>query len=74
MGAIVVTEEKDGIEDGDVILFHQLQTLVLEDLLELVSFLSTKSSFMTDCGQTIAEGNHNLHMPLLPHQGKFPLI
>ncbi|KAG6701539.1 hypothetical protein I3842_08G170000 [Carya illinoinensis] len=68
MGAIVVTEEKDGIEDGDVILFHQLQNLVLEDLPELVSFLSTKSSFMTDCGQIIAEGNHNLHMPLLHHQ------
>ncbi|KAG6646201.1 uncharacterized protein LOC122318465 isoform X2 [Carya illinoinensis] len=74
MGAIVVTEEKDGIEDGDVILFHQLQTLVLEDLPELVSFLSTKSSFMTDCGQIIAEGNHNLHMPLLPHQVSFPSL
>ncbi|KAG6701557.1 hypothetical protein I3842_08G171100 [Carya illinoinensis] len=73
MGAIVVTEEKYGIEDGDVILFHQLQTLVLEDLPELVSFLSTKSSFMTDCGQIIAEGNHNLHMPLL-HQVSFPSL
>ncbi|XP_042939231.1 uncharacterized protein LOC122274265 isoform X10 [Carya illinoinensis] len=74
MGAIVVTEEKDGTEDGDVILFHQLQTLVLEDLPELVSFLSTKSSFMTDCGQIIAEGNHNLHMPLLHHQVSFPSL
>ncbi|KAG2694921.1 hypothetical protein I3760_08G166600 [Carya illinoinensis] len=74
MGAIVVAEDKDGIEDGDVILFHQLQTLVLEDLPELVSFFSTKSSFMTDCGQIITEGNHNLHMPLLPHQVSFPSL
>ncbi|KAG6646104.1 uncharacterized protein LOC122319131 isoform X2 [Carya illinoinensis] len=74
MGAIVVAEDKDGIEDGDVILFHQLQTLELEDLPELVSFFSTKSSFMTDCGQIITEGNHNLHMPLLPHQLCFPSV
>ncbi|KAF5463489.1 hypothetical protein F2P56_019398 [Juglans regia] len=74
MGAIVVKEEKDGIEDGDVVLFHQLQTLVLEDLPELVSFLSTRSSFMTDCGQIIAEGNHDLHMPLLHYQVSFPSL
>ncbi|KAF5463488.1 hypothetical protein F2P56_019398 [Juglans regia] len=74
MGAIVVKEEKDGIEDGDVVLFHQLQTLVLEDLPELVSFLSTRSSFMTDCGQIIAEGNHDLHMPLLHYQLSFPSL
>ncbi|KAG7968608.1 hypothetical protein I3843_08G163400 [Carya illinoinensis] len=68
MGAIVVAE------DGDVILFHQLQTLVLEDLPQLVSFLSTKSSFRTDCGQIFAEGNHDLHMPLLHHQVSFPSL
>ncbi|KAG2702076.1 hypothetical protein I3760_06G074400 [Carya illinoinensis] len=68
MGAIVVKEEEDGIEDGDVILFHQLLTLVLQELPKLMSFLSTKDSFMADCGEIITEGNHDIHMPLLHHQ------
>ncbi|XP_041016217.1 disease resistance protein At4g27190-like, partial [Juglans microcarpa x Juglans regia] len=70
MGAIVVKEE----EDGDMILFHQLHTLVLKDLPKLVSFLSTKNSFMTDCGEIIIEGNDNIQMPLLHHQVAFPRL
>ncbi|KAG6708292.1 hypothetical protein I3842_06G073900 [Carya illinoinensis] len=57
MSAIVVKEEEDGIEDGDVILFHQLHTLVLQGLPKLISFLSTKDSLMADCGEIITEGN-----------------
>ncbi|KAF5443177.1 hypothetical protein F2P56_035759 [Juglans regia] len=68
MGAIVAKEE----EDGDTILFHKLHTLVLKDLPKLVSFLSTKNSFTTDCGEIIMEGNQDIHMPLLHHQVAFP--
>ncbi|KAG2702094.1 hypothetical protein I3760_06G074900 [Carya illinoinensis] len=74
MGAIVVKEEEDGIEDGDVILFHQLHILLLEELPKLVSFLSTKDSLMADCGEIITEGNHDIHMPLLHHQVAFPRL
>ncbi|XP_035542646.1 disease resistance protein At4g27190-like isoform X2 [Juglans regia] len=70
MGAIVVEEE----EDGDTILFHKLHTLVLIYLPKLVSFLSTKNSFMTDCGEIIMEGNQDIHMPLLHHQVAFPSL
>ncbi|XP_041016216.1 probable disease resistance protein At4g27220 [Juglans microcarpa x Juglans regia] len=70
MGAIVAKEE----EDGDTILFHKLHTLDLKDLPKLVSFLSTKTSFMTDCGEIIMEGNQDIHMPLLHHQVAFPSL
>ncbi|XP_042990748.1 uncharacterized protein LOC122317791 isoform X3 [Carya illinoinensis] len=76
MGAIVVTEEKDGIEDqGDMMLFGRLQTLELRDLPKLVGFLSTKDSFMPDCRETNSEGNHDLQLPLLHHdQVSFPSL
>ncbi|KAG2702082.1 hypothetical protein I3760_06G074700 [Carya illinoinensis] len=74
MGAIVVKEEEDGIEDRNLILFHQLHTLVLQELPKLMSFLSTKDSFVADCGEIIAEGNHDIHMPLLHHQVAFPSL
>ncbi|KAG7968619.1 hypothetical protein I3843_08G164200 [Carya illinoinensis] len=68
MGAIFVKEEEDGIEDqGDMMLFGRLQTLVLNDLPKLVGFLSTKDSFMADCRETNSEGNHDLQLPLLHH-------
>ncbi|KAG2702063.1 hypothetical protein I3760_06G073600 [Carya illinoinensis] len=74
MGEIVVKEEEEGIKDGDVILFHQLHTLVLQELPKLMCFLSTKDSFMADCGEIIAEGSHDIHMPLLNHQIAFPRL
>ncbi|KAG7968610.1 hypothetical protein I3843_08G163600 [Carya illinoinensis] len=75
MGAIIVEEEEDVIEYGDhMILVNRLQTLILKDLPKLVSFLSTKSSIMTDCGEIIKEGNRDVHMPLLHHQAAFPSL
>ncbi|KAG2694937.1 hypothetical protein I3760_08G167400 [Carya illinoinensis] len=76
MGAIFVKEEEDGIEDqGDMMLFGRLQTLVLNDLPKLVGFLSTKDSFMADCRETNSEGNHDLQLPLLHHdQVSFPSL
>ncbi|XP_042992991.1 disease resistance protein At4g27190-like [Carya illinoinensis] len=76
MGAIFVKEEEDGIEDqGDMMLFGRLQTLVLNDLPKLVGFLSTKDSFMADCRETNSEGNHDLQLPLLHHdQLSFPSL
>ncbi|KAG7968440.1 hypothetical protein I3843_08G154300 [Carya illinoinensis] len=76
MGAIFVKEEEDGIDDqGDMMLFGRLQTLVLEDLPKLVGFLSTKDSFMVDCRETNSEGNHDLQLPLLHHdQVSFPSL
>ncbi|KAG2694938.1 hypothetical protein I3760_08G167500 [Carya illinoinensis] len=68
LGAIFVKEEEDGIEDqGDMMLFGRLQTLVLKDLPMLVGFLSTKDSFMADCTKTNSEGNHDLQLPLRHH-------
>ncbi|KAG6646169.1 uncharacterized protein LOC122318507 [Carya illinoinensis] len=68
VGAIFVKEEEDGIEDqGDMMLFDRLQTLVLKNLPKLVGFLITKDSFMTDCRETNSEGNHDLQLPLLHH-------
>ncbi|KAG6646172.1 hypothetical protein CIPAW_08G175400 [Carya illinoinensis] len=62
VGAIFVKEEEDGIEDqGDMMLFCRLQTLVLKDLPKLVGFLSTI--------ETNSEGNlHDFQLPLLHHQ------
>ncbi|KAG6701526.1 hypothetical protein I3842_08G169500 [Carya illinoinensis] len=76
IGAIFVKEEEDGIEDqGDMMLFGRLQTLVLNDLPKLVGFLSTKDSFMADCRETNSEGNHDLQLPLLHHdQVPFPSL
>ncbi|XP_042939226.1 uncharacterized protein LOC122274265 isoform X6 [Carya illinoinensis] len=76
MGAIFVKEEEDGIEDqGDMMLFGRLQTLVLRNLPKLVGFLSTKDSFMADCRETNSEGNHDLQLPLLHHdQVSFPSL
>ncbi|KAG7968626.1 hypothetical protein I3843_08G164900 [Carya illinoinensis] len=76
MGAIFVKEEEDGIEDqGDMMLFGRLQTLVLKDLPKLVGFLSTKDSVMADCRETNSEGNHDLQSPLLHHdQVSFPSL
>ncbi|XP_042992990.1 uncharacterized protein LOC122319131 isoform X3 [Carya illinoinensis] len=68
LGAIFVKEEEDGIEDqGDMMLFGRLQTLVLADLPKLVGFLSSKDSFMADCRETNSEGSHDLQLPLLHH-------
>ncbi|KAG6701556.1 hypothetical protein I3842_08G171100 [Carya illinoinensis] len=68
MVAIFVKEEEDGIEDqGDMMLFGRLKTLVLEDLPKLVGFLSSKDSFMADCRETNSEGSHDLQLPLLHH-------
>ncbi|KAG7967993.1 hypothetical protein I3843_08G128400 [Carya illinoinensis] len=77
MGAIFVKEEEDGIKDqGDMMLFGRLQTLVLKDLPKLMGFLSTKDSFMTDCTETNSEGNHDLQLSLLHHydQLRFPSL
>ncbi|KAG6646156.1 disease resistance protein At4g27190-like isoform X1 [Carya illinoinensis] len=76
IGAIFVKEEEDGIEDqGDMMLFGRLQTLLLNDLPKLVGFLSTKDSFMADCRETNSEGNHDLQLPLLHHdQVSFPSL
>ncbi|KAG6646096.1 probable disease resistance protein At4g27220 isoform X2 [Carya illinoinensis] len=76
LGAIFVKEEEDGIEDqGDMMLFGRLQTLVLEDLPKLVGFLSTKDSVMAYCRETNSEGNHDLQLPLLHHdQVSFPSL
>ncbi|XP_042992360.1 disease resistance protein At4g27190-like isoform X2 [Carya illinoinensis] len=76
IGAIFVKEEEDGIEDqGDMMLFGRLQTLLLNDLPKLVGFLSTKDSFMADCRETNSEGNHDLQLPLLHHdQLSFPSL
>ncbi|XP_042991228.1 uncharacterized protein LOC122318126 isoform X10 [Carya illinoinensis] len=68
MVAVFVKEEEDGIEDqGDMMLFGRLQTLVLQDLPKLVGFLSSKDSFMADCRETNSEGSHDLQLPLLHH-------
>ncbi|KAG6646115.1 hypothetical protein CIPAW_08G171100 [Carya illinoinensis] len=76
LGAIFVKEEEDGIEDqGDMMLFGRLQTLVLADLPKLVGFLSSKDSFMADCRETNSEGSHDLQLPLLHHdQVSFPSL
>ncbi|KAG6646089.1 hypothetical protein CIPAW_08G169200 [Carya illinoinensis] len=76
MVAIFVKEEEDGIEDqGDMMLFGRLQTLVLRDLPKLVGFLSSKDSFMADCRETNSEGSHDLQLPLLHHdQVSFPSL
>ncbi|KAG6701559.1 hypothetical protein I3842_08G171100 [Carya illinoinensis] len=68
VGAIFVKEEEDRIEDqGDMMLFRQLQTLVLKDLPKLVGFLSTR--------ETNSEGNlHDFQLPLLHHQVPFPSL
>ncbi|KAG2702062.1 hypothetical protein I3760_06G073500 [Carya illinoinensis] len=64
MGAIVMKEEEQGIDDGDMILFRRLETLVLEDVPKLVSFLSIKNSFMRDGGEI----SHDPDVPLLHDQ------
>ncbi|KAG6701564.1 hypothetical protein I3842_08G171400 [Carya illinoinensis] len=76
VGAIFVKEEEYGIEDqGDMMLFGRLQTLVLMDLPKLVGFLCAKDSFMTDCRETNSEGSHDLQLPLLHHdQVSFPSL
>ncbi|XP_042991227.1 uncharacterized protein LOC122318126 isoform X9 [Carya illinoinensis] len=76
MVAVFVKEEEDGIEDqGDMMLFGRLQTLVLQDLPKLVGFLSSKDSFMADCRETNSEGSHDLQLPLLHHdQVSFPSL
>ncbi|XP_041014592.1 probable disease resistance protein At4g27220 isoform X2 [Juglans microcarpa x Juglans regia] len=67
MGAIVVKEEERGIEDGYMISFPRLETLVLEDVPKLVSFLSTNNSFMRDGGEI----SHDPDMSLLHDQVAF---
>ncbi|KAG6627416.1 hypothetical protein CIPAW_15G126100 [Carya illinoinensis] len=69
VGVIFMKEEENGIEEavGDMMLFHRLQTLVLEGLPKLVSFLSTR--------ETNSEGSHDLQLPLLHHhQLSFPSL
>ncbi|KAG7974842.1 hypothetical protein I3843_06G068300 [Carya illinoinensis] len=70
MCAIVVKEEEQGIKDRDRIWFRRLETLVLEDIPKLESFLSTEHSFMRD-GREI---NHDPDRPLLHDQVAFPSL
>ncbi|KAG6646087.1 hypothetical protein CIPAW_08G169000 [Carya illinoinensis] len=66
VGAIFVKEEYRIEDQGDMMLYGRLQTLVLKDLPKLVSFLSTR--------ETNSEGNlHDFQLPLLHHQVHYTL-